>query len=58
MNKWTEAAKKIKEQMDAVDEKVKDMQEFFDALPSSQRKVLFKNEKCGKILQKYGIKEE
>lgn len=57
MNKWTNAAKKRKAEIDAANEKANDMQILLDALPPGQRKQLLKNETCAAILTKYGITE-
>lgn len=55
MNKWTNAAKKRKEQIDAADEKANDLVILLNALPPGQRKQLLKDETCAAILEKYGI---
>lgn len=55
MNKWTEAAKKRKAQIDAADEKANDLMILLNALPPGQVKQLFKDETCAAILEKYGI---
>lgn len=55
MNKWTEAAKKRKVQIDAADEKANDLMTLLNALPPGQVKQLLKDETCVAILEKYGI---
>lgn len=57
MNKWTNAAKKRKVEIDAANEKANDFQILLNALPPGQRKQLLKDETCAAILTKYGITE-
>ncbi len=55
MNKWTNAAKKRKVEIDAANEKANDFRILLDSLPPGQCKQLLKDETCAAILTKYGI---
>ena len=57
MNKWTEAAKKRRAEMDLDREMAGDLRTLLDALPEGQRKHLLKDKACAAILNKYGITE-
>ena len=57
MNKWTEAAKKRRAEMDLDREMAGDLTALLDALPEGQRKQLLKDKACAAILKKYGITE-
>ena len=57
MNKWTQAAKKRREEIDAAQEMADDLKALLSALPPGQRKQLLGEEKCGAILRKYGLTE-
>lgn len=57
MNKWTEAARKRRTEMDADREKAADLAALLEAMPKGQRKRLLEDEACAAILNKYGITE-
>ena len=53
MNKWTSAAKKRKEEIDAQKEMAQDLAALLDALPPGQKKKLLEDAVCGAIIKKY-----
>lgn len=57
MRKWTQAAKKRREEIDAAQEMAEDLKALLDALPPGQRKQLLDDKKCGAVLRKYGMTE-
>ena len=57
-NPWKERAFALNRKRAENDEKAADFLAFLDALPPGIAKNLRKDEACGPILEKYGIKEE
>ena len=57
MKKWTEAAKRRKEEIDAQGDMARDLTALLDALPPGQRKQLLADEVCGAIIRKHTREE-
>ena len=57
MNKWMNAARRRKAEIDAAQEKADDLRILLDAMPFGQRKKLLEDGVCGAILRKYGVTE-
>lgn len=57
-NPWKKKVLEFNKKRAAADEKAADLLTLLEALPPGQVKQLMKDEKCAKILKKYGFLEE